>query len=456
MKFRNAITAIALIGAIASFGLNCKKDTTEFNPALLALVMPQAGGGISGNITANATWKNGTRISGATFIQPGVTVTVNAGSTIYADNGSSLFVLPGAKLNAIGTATQPVVFTSSNASGKRARADWGGLVIIGKATSNLAAVKQTEGSTPQNYGNGTNDADSSGTLKYVRIEFAGNKVGTANELNCLSSYTVGSGTTYDHIQCHMSADDSYEFFGGAVNGKYMLSTGADDDDFDFDEGYHGKMQYILGYKYEITTSELDPRGFEHNGACGSTGCVAPNAFGGYPNYSTVKVGNFTLIGSTTAAGNAANGSNANDGMRLRFGMTGTYSHGLVFGFGGTGKSINCTAAETTPFVSAGASASLFDIQYTNGTATAPNGCTFDATVAALGAATSLATIITATPNINLEATSLVHANLTSAGVTDVAGATRMNDPFFTSDTGLGAVTATSGNWLSGWTYYKQN
>jgi hypothetical protein len=453
MNFLNTVKGIALIGTLSLFAVNCREPSDKLDPSIGLLLMNQSSptARISGNITASSTWPSGALMTGAVFIQPGVTVTVKAGSTIYADAGSSLFILPGARLNAIGSAASPIVFTSAKVSGQRAREDWGGIVLIGNATSNLAAVKTTEGSTPQNYGNGTNDADSSGSLKYVRIEYAGNKVGTANELNCLSSYTVGSGTVLDHVQCHMSADDSFEFWGGAVTGKYLLSTGADDDDFDFDEGYHGKMQYILGYKYEIVSSEADPRGFEHNGACGSAGCVTPNGFGGFADYSTVKIANFTLIGSTAAGGNVDNKSSTQNGMHLRFGMKGTYTHGLVFGFGGTGKSINCTTAEAAPFASAAASASLFHIRTTTGVATAANSCTFDATVTA--DLPNFATVITTAPTVTAENTSLVHANLVAAAnVTAVIPA----DAFFTADTGYGAVTATSGNWLSGWTYYKQN
>ena len=144
----------------------------------------------------------------------------------------------GAKIEANGTASNPIVFTSGKAAGSRLRGDWGGIIILGNAPTNrpLSPAPLVEGGVDRRYG-GTTANDNSGTMRYVRIEFAGIAAEPGSEINGLTLGGVGSGTTLEYIQVSYGNDDAYEFFGGTVNAKYLVSYATSDDDYDFDFGY---------------------------------------------------------------------------------------------------------------------------------------------------------------------------------------------------------------------------
>lgn len=166
-----------------------------------------------------------------------------------------------------GTSSQPIVFTSGKPKGQRASGDWGGLVLCGKATTNKhdagTGVGVAEGGIGSQYG-GTDDNDNSGILQYVRIEFPGIALtATANsEINGLTLYSVGKGTTIDHIQVSYSGDDSYEWFGGTVNCKYLVALRGLDDEFDTDNGYRGNVQFIFGLRDPNVSDQSGSNGFE--------------------------------------------------------------------------------------------------------------------------------------------------------------------------------------------------
>ena len=230
---------------------------TEFNPKDADYTSTKPVVVISTDITANTTWSanNVYELRGTIFVRNNATLTISAGTFIKSNVASTaLIVTRGAKLNAIGTATNPIVFTSKNAAGSRNRGDWGGILLLGKGRYNLnngvnyiEGVSQTE---ETKYGGGlspVND-DNSGTLKYVRIEFAGYVFSENNELNGLTMGGVGSGTTIDYVQVSYSNDDSFEWFGGSVNCKHLVAFAGLDDDFDTDNGYNGKVQFGLAIK----------------------------------------------------------------------------------------------------------------------------------------------------------------------------------------------------------------
>jgi hypothetical protein len=197
-------------------------------------------------ITTNTTWtrNNVYLLNGFVYVDNGATLTIEPGTIIKGDrtNKGSLIIRQGAKINAAGTATQPIVFTSNEPAGARAAGDWGGLIICGRAPQNLPGNPTIEGGVVANFG-GTDPNDNSGVLQYVRIEFAGVAFSTNNEINGLTLGAVGAGTTIDHIQVSYSGDDSYEWFGGTVNAKYLIAFRGTDDDFDTDNGYSGKVQF---------------------------------------------------------------------------------------------------------------------------------------------------------------------------------------------------------------------
>lgn len=229
----------------------------------------------SSSITNNITLTNDKtyRIKGFNYVKNGATVSIQAGTIVTGDFSTkgTLIFERGSKIYANGTAGQPIVFTSMKPAGQRNSGDWGGIIILGRAGINTATgVDSAEiegfgaGLGPIYGGQPRNDADSSGLLRYVRIEFGGvNLTGVSgNEINGLTLGGVGSKTVIEYVQVSYSGDDSFEWFGGTVNCKYLVAYKGLDDDFDTDNGYRGKVQFGLAVRdssyYDVSTSN----GFE--------------------------------------------------------------------------------------------------------------------------------------------------------------------------------------------------
>lgn len=188
-----------------------------------------------------------------------VTLTIAPGAILYGATGQSwLAVNRGNKLVANGTATQPIVFTSKdNVAGfndDTSQGQWGGVVLMGRAPvtdCNVGTVgagtceRDTEGSADLARYGGANSADNSGSMKFVQIRYSGFVLGAGRELQALTTEGIGSGTVLENIQSHNSSDDGAEFFGGTVNLKYYIATGADDDSLDVDTGAQMNVQYAL-------------------------------------------------------------------------------------------------------------------------------------------------------------------------------------------------------------------
>lgn len=233
----------------------------------------------SGEITSNETWtaSNIYKIEGFLYVRSGATLTIEAGTLIRGDKDTkgTLIIERGAKINAVGSAANPIVFTSNQAAGSRDYGDWGGIILCGKATINVPGGEaQIEGGPTSYYGGATapDDADNSGTMKYVRIEFPGIPFAPDKEINGLTLGGIGTGTTIDHIQVYRSGDDSYEWFGGKVNCKYLVASFGWDDDFDTDYGFSGMVQYAVALRDSaIADPGSGSNGFESdNDASGST------------------------------------------------------------------------------------------------------------------------------------------------------------------------------------------
>ncbi len=309
---------------------------------------------IAANVAANRTLFADTlyTLKGYIKVQPGITLTVQPGTKIVGDTltaGSSLWILRGAKIDAQGTAASPIVFTSARTVGNRKPGDWGGLIIIGNGIINRTGGSiLTEGGAAgaaENYAGGTNNADNSGTLRYVRIEFAGYDIsnGAGQELNSLSSYAVGSGTKYEFIQTMSGLDDSFEYWGGAVDGRYLISYESGDDHFDWTEGYVGRNQFLIALQTQKLTPAAgagvfssDPRGFEGDGCDPAvTGCTVVNAAPGAGTstpYSMPVWANFTVIGPGQLGGFPTDGN----GAVLRRGTGGTLFNGILARWPGVG------------------------------------------------------------------------------------------------------------------------
>jgi hypothetical protein len=229
-------------------------------------------GTISEDITLVASKKY--TLKGNVFIASGATITIEPGTVIFGDKVTkgALIIERGATINAAGTEAEPIVFTSSAPANYRNYGDWGGLVLLGAAANNQNANQPIEGITAGANGQygGATDNDNSGTLTYVRIEFAGIALSTDNELNGLTMGSVGSGTTINHIQVSYSGDDSFEWFGGTVNAQYLVAYRGWDDDFDTDFGYRGNVQYAVSFRDPNIADKSGSNGFESdNDAAGS-------------------------------------------------------------------------------------------------------------------------------------------------------------------------------------------
>lgn len=203
---------------------------------------------LDSDITSDVTLEAGKeyKLNGGIHVKSGATLTIPEGVTIvaqYDDNVDYILVEQGAKINAQGTASNPIVMTST----KKEYGAWGGIHICGYAHTNAegGTGKSEIGNAP--YG-GNNDADNSGVLKYIRLEYTGYAFDEEHEANGVSFYGVGNGTTVEHLQAYKGSDDGFEFFGGSVNVKYLVSTSCSDDSFDWTEGWNGKAQFLVAYQ----------------------------------------------------------------------------------------------------------------------------------------------------------------------------------------------------------------
>ncbi len=300
---------IAAIGIAVVFVSSCKKDIV--NQVEKDLLPGSTVDTLRGEITVNTTLTKKTYLDGLVYVKPGITLTVVAGVTIVgstgpvipdtvnlANNKGVLLIEKGATLIANGTPTSPIVWTSEKPAGSRAFGDWGGLVIYGNAPIHRANGASTglfeafdyKPDERNRYG-GSNVADNSGSITYNRFEFGGGIVYQANkEVNGLTFCGVGNGTTFHHNEVLNAGDDGMEFFGGTINIHHTLVFGAKDDDYDFDEGYNGKLQFIIGYKTALADNS-GSASLEVDNDASSTN-VSP--------YTQPFISNATLLGPAVA------------------------------------------------------------------------------------------------------------------------------------------------------------
>jgi hypothetical protein len=248
---------------------------------------------VSENITQNVTLSGTVLLQNKVYVTNGSTITILPGTIVRGDAATqgSLIITKGSKIIAEGTESNPIIFTSNKPVGSRVEGDWGGIVILGKATNNQpGGLANIEGIVPTlntQYG-GSDDNDNSGILKYVRVEFAGIALEPNKEINGVTFGSVGRGTIVDYVQVSFSGDDSFEWFGGTVNCKHLISYKCIDDDFDTDFGYRGKVQFGLSIRTEyLSDAAGDSNSFESdNDAQGSASTPQTSAI----------FSNFTLIG----------------------------------------------------------------------------------------------------------------------------------------------------------------
>jgi hypothetical protein len=462
----------ALVAALAALTLSaCSND----DPGGVVVIPPGAAT-ISGDITTNRTLVKDTTytISGFVHVANGATLTIPAGTKIVGDQnvlGSSLFILRGARIVATGTAAAPIVFTSARAAGQRQPGDWGGLVIVGNGVINRSGTILVEGTgggsgpgTNYNvqYSGGNNNADNSGTLQYVRVEFAGYAISDGNELNSFTFAAVGSGTTLDHLESMAGLDDSFEFFGGAVDGKFFVSYESGDDHFDMSEGYVGRLQFLIGLQTRILTPRpgaglvaTDPQGVENDG-CNGPGCDL--GFNSAP-LTVPMVANFTIIGRGDPATNTSGGEL---GMVLRRGTGGFYVNGVLGKW--TRGGISVRDADTQARIATNQLAisnilvadapAVYQTGQQSGVDAATNNLILSTSTTA-----SLFTALPATPSSasQLDWSPSATSAIRTGGLATFTGAMQTKAGTFVTGTAYrGAADPNGPKWWEGWTNYTVN
>lgn len=397
----------------------------------------------SRTLTADKKWT----LKGYVYVPSGVTLTIEPGTVIVSDvtDKGALCIERGGKIMANGTASQPIVFTSGKADGSKAPGDWGGLVILGKATTNRSSTPVIEGGLDRPYG-GTDDNDNSGSLKFVRIEYAGVAAFANSEINGLTLGGVGRGTTLENIQVIYGNDDAFEFFGGTVDAKNLVAYATADDDFDFDFGYRGRIQFAVSLR--------DPQ-FVDNGDAGN-GIEADNDGTGSAATPLTRpvLSNFTFIGPNGASGTLAN---HNFGNRWRRAVQFDIRNSVMLGWQKGGFSME--SAATAEGYKNGTSAFKNNVVHSNATADI-----FRVDAAAAGVITKEQLEAKAIAEGNIKQTTAdgvltAPFSITNPNLMPVAGGpaasgtdfTGLDAGFFTSTTYKGAVGST--NWLQGWTRF---
>jgi hypothetical protein len=433
--------------AVCSLALGAALLVAQITPLSSAQAPPVTVAGIdkpvvvvSGEIEGTENWTNGFYyvLRGAVFVPEGATLNIQAGTRVIGEAGSvgTLIVLRGGRLNAIGTREQPIVFTSDQPVGSRARGDWGGLIINGRAPVNIEGGEGVGEADTGVYG-GDNPNDNSGSLRYVRVEFAGVEFSPDNELNGIAFQGVGRGGSYEFIQVHMNRDDALEWFGGTADIKYAVASNAADDSFDWTFGWSGRAQFIA----------ITQRGDDADNAIEADNNEFANNL--LPR-SHPQIYNITLCGDR----DTNEGSEGPRAANLRRGTSFTIRNFLVTGF----KSVGFQISDASTLA-----------QVDNGSAQMGAGVAWNIATPMHASVTTYITSgrfpnirINEDPGVSTVACSNHESpNFQPSGIATLAGGQITpiqppNDGFFEPVTFIGAVPpAPADDWTRGWTAYPQ-
>ncbi len=299
---------ILLVSVIGMFSSACRKIETDGGTSVVTPPTTSENTVLIGRITENRTLKSQYTytLSGLVYVTNGAVLTIEPGTKIVGDLNQlgGLIITRGSKIIADGTPDKPIVFTSAKAN--PSRGDWAGLVLLGNAPTNssfngVQGVGEIEGGINNSEGlglyGGTNPADNSGILRYVRIEYAGYAFLPDKEINGLTFGGVGNQTIIDYVQVSYANDDSFEWFGGTVNCKHLISFRTLDDDFDTDNGFAGKVQFGIALRDSAVADISKSEAFESdNDANGST--LTPQ--------TSAVFSNMTVLGPKAALNNTGN------------------------------------------------------------------------------------------------------------------------------------------------------
>lgn len=404
----------------------------------------------AGQGTGSVTWTKDKVwiLDGFVFVNEGQSLTIEAGTTIKGKPGqeadaSALIVARGGKINAVGTPAEPIIMTAEADDGsmaKNVRGQWGGLIVLGAAglnsdpgTTQIEGIPTTE---PRGSYGGSNDADNSGTLKYISIRHGGTNIGEGNEINGLTLGGVGSGTVIEYIEVVANKDDGVEFFGGTAQLKNILVSYCGDDSYDYDEGFRGKGQFWVAVQDKTTAARCG----EHDGGT--------DPEDGTP-YATPIIYNATYIGHSAAI-------DEDDMIRFRDNAGGNYINS-IFAEQAKGISIEILATDAQDSFK----------QFEDGNLKVEN-CIFwniadntpesallaktdkdKATAEEIDAANALIAEYWTTSGNSIADPGVSDSNPVPTG--DVSGAVAPVDSWFTNVSYKGAFDPNGENWAKGWT-----
>jgi len=498
--FSNVLTAFLVVaGAVTAnaqtnLGADCGCPPVASRPQVLLSTLASTATGSDGDLIASNTILDCSKkwvLDKKIYVPSGKNITINPGTVVMGQNlgtgnASALIVERDAKIIAAGTESCPIVFTSTNdpmdgSYGVANRGQWGGLVILGKATNNLIVgnafcagtngVGFIEGYASADSRNlygaavGSNDDnDNSGIIRYVSVRHAGDIIAVGNELNGISLGSVGRGTTIDHVEVVSCDDDGIEFFGGTVNIKYAATLFGADDMFDYDLGWSGKAQFLFGMQADSATTPTADNGIEGD-ADDSKSNALPR--------SHPKFYNITLMGNYTRTSVGDNTGHV--GMKLKELTEGEFYNSIITNFGRGVDFIKSVGTRVGGLESYHNWASGFS---NSGSLIVSCNTYVNNAIGPLTVGNSVSNVLSTdntkfiTTDKNESLTSLpgfdfTYAMNTSTNVasnkfdviptTNVATGgcnTPTNDGFFTPAAYRGAFEAGKKSWLSGWSYFS--
>lgn len=293
---------------------------------------------LAGNIESDRRLTNDKlyRINGVVYVRNGATLTIDPGTVIIGQPGSEppsvLVITRNGKIRAEGTRSRPIIMTSAQPFGERKRGDWGGLILLGRAPVNVDGgefnIEGLPATEDTRYG-GNDPEHDCGTLRYVRVEYAGSIFAPNNEANSFTWGGCGTKTVAEYLQASYGLDDSFEWFGGTMNARYLIGGLGADDYLDFQLGYTGKIQF--GFFYQDADNPGN-RGIESDNSEYNQGATP---------LSNPAIYNVTFVGSGVQGFDEAN----SPGIYLRRGSGGTINNAIVMRFYSTGLHIDGAATE---------------------------------------------------------------------------------------------------------------
>ena len=362
---KKTILISAIIGLIA-LNFSCRKIEIDGN-ATAPVPTPGENTVLSGKINADRILHaaNAYTLRGLVYVTDGATLTIEPGTKIVGEKNSrgALIVTRGCKIIANGTADKPIVFTSDQAN--PVRGDWAGIVLLGRARTNssfngTAGLGEAEGGINNGDGlglyGGTDNTDNSGSLQYVRIEYAGYAFLPDKELNGLSMYAIGNGTTLKYIQVSYTNDDSFEWFGGTVNMDHLIAYKGLDDEQDSDNGFSGNVQFVICQRDSSVADVSGSNGWESDNDANGIAVITPSGQTTPQPQTKAVWSNVTMIGPRATSTNIGN-SLFRNGAQIRRNSAISIFNSVIVGWPvgllidagtGTPTDINITGTPATP------------------------------------------------------------------------------------------------------------